>query len=612
MHIRKHWKKVLTVFALTAVMTGVVGVFDINSLLYRTSVLEFPAHQPFDGTVYPLKKVPDWVHLSADRYKLPYSEYKSTELVDMPFYDPEKLIKPIDSLKWGNAEDDKVRNAKITYAVPYMGSYEAQGEYKGSHLAVDLKTPEGSPVYAIANGVVVKASNQTSGFGKHVVLRHNDVPGYSMPIYSSYSHDSEIFVEVGDVVAKGDKIALAGSTGTATTAHVHFQIDTDDAEWHPFWAFTNKEASDAGLSFFDAVSGGLGKERAVAVTINPMKFVQAHLNGDTKAVTFENTPAVTGYDAVSYVNEDADEEEVVVEDSGEDTVEAEVVESAEVIEDEVETPAASVERQLVFSIDVAKTYEVGDEADFHLSLRDQNGEVYDVPFDGEVVVKASQGKASVDGSIVKWSDFKDGNLDRELSRLTEGRDRLKVSYEGETYYSEWFDIVDPGNGFSDVPSSHKNYEAIMFLRDKKIVGGYEDGTYQPDRVVSRVEGAKFIVKAADINLKKFGGSLSDYPFPDVAEKAWYLDYVFTLEKLGVIGGNADGTLKPDNTVNKAEFFKMLFIAMEEDVDEAKAGEAWYEPYMEKAEDMRLVSNDADPGADMTRGEVAEAMWVLMK
>lgn len=613
MHIKKYWKKVLTVFALTAFMTGVVGMFDVNSLLYRTSVLEFPAHDDFDGTVYPVKKVPDWVKLSTDKFRAPCSELSSSELADMPFYDPEKLAISVDSLKWGNAEHNKIRNAKITYSVPYMGSYNDVGEYKGAHLAVDIKTCEGSEVLAIANGVVVKVGNQTSGFGKHVVIRHNDVPGYSMPLYSSYSHNSENFVEVGEVVTKGQKIALSGSTGTATTPHVHFQIDTDEAPWHPFWPFTNKESNDAGLSFFESVNAGLGKEKAIAVTVSPMKFVQAHLNGDTKAVTFENTPEVTGYDAVSYVNDDGGE--ATVEDVVEDVVEEEIVEDdvAEVEEDAVEeTPSVSIERKLVFDIEVDKTYAVGEAADFKLSLRDQNGELYDVPFEGEVVVKANDGKASVEGAIVKWSDFNEGNLERELSRLTEGRDRLKVVYEGETYYSEWFDIVDPNSGFKDVPKSHDYYEAIMFLRDKEVVGGYEDGTYQPDRTVSRVEAAKFIVKAAGINLKSFTGDVDDFPFPDVIENGWYLNYVLTLQEHGVIKGNADGTLKPDKTVNKAEFFKMLFIAMDEDVEAATGDDAWYVPYMEKAEDMRLVSKNADPGQDMTRGEVAQAMWVLMK
>ena len=186
--------------------------------------------------------------------------------------------------EWGNSADDAIRNQKITYSVPYMGSYRLNGkEHDGSHLAIDIKVPRNTPVRAIANGVVTKISNATAGFGKHIVIQHTDVPSLEnssvkTTYYSSYSHLGTIVAIEGDVVLRGQNIALSGETGFATTPHIHFQLDRDDAPWHPFWAFTFQEQAAAGLDFVGSINAGLGKEKALQYTLNPKSFIQAHLN----------------------------------------------------------------------------------------------------------------------------------------------------------------------------------------------------------------------------------------------------------------------------------------------------------------------------------------------
>jgi hypothetical protein len=68
-------------------------------------------------------------------------------------------------------------------------------------------------------------------------------------------------------------------TGMATGPHLHLQIDTADAPFHPYWHFTTADATAAGLSFYDGVSVGLGKDRAILYTMHPMAFIQTHKNG---------------------------------------------------------------------------------------------------------------------------------------------------------------------------------------------------------------------------------------------------------------------------------------------------------------------------------------------
>jgi len=87
------------------------------------------------------------------------------------------------------------------YSTAYLGNYVTwdgndkvlSHDHGGSHLGVDIRGDVGSPVYAIANGVVVKASHGNTGFGNHIVLFHPDFPDFydeskKADYYSSYSH----------------------------------------------------------------------------------------------------------------------------------------------------------------------------------------------------------------------------------------------------------------------------------------------------------------------------------------------------------------------------------------------------------------------------------------
>lgn len=238
---------------------------------------------PFDGTSLPITYIPDWTQPSLRDKSLDFRNIPTSKLIPIPRYDISAL------------QNQNNLVARFTYTVPYMGSYSLNyKENDGSHLAIDIRAPIWTPVLSIANGVVVRAVEADATGNKFVVIRHDGVTvnGKTGNLYSSYLHLSEISAREGTKIGKWEMLGRVGITGITTTPHLHFQIDTEDAPFHPYWPFTSAEAKNAGMNIFEGISTGLGAERALKYTINPLVFAQFYLSGnDTKKFT-ENNNAV--------------------------------------------------------------------------------------------------------------------------------------------------------------------------------------------------------------------------------------------------------------------------------------------------------------------------------
>ena len=88
---------------------------------------------------------------------------------------------------------------------------------KTLHRGLDFAGKKGSAIIAVADGVVSLAGNR-SGYGKTVEIRHGN--GY----VTRYAHNSELMVQVGDLVRQGQVIAAMGRSGRATGTHLHFEV----------------------------------------------------------------------------------------------------------------------------------------------------------------------------------------------------------------------------------------------------------------------------------------------------------------------------------------------------------------------------------------------------
>ena len=100
--------------------------------------------------------------------------------------------------------------------------------------------------------------------------------------------------------------------------------------------------------------------------------------------------------------------------------------------------------------------------------------------------------------------------------------------------------------FSDVASDAWYAEAVNTLASLGMITGVGDNKYEPDRSITRAEFTAIAMRFADLAT---GG---ENVFSDVAEDAWYHDYVVGSIQYGWITGYPDGTFRPENTITRAE------------------------------------------------------------
>ena len=95
------------------------------------------------------------------------------------------------------------------------------------HWGMDFTAPRGTPIYASGDGVIARADNSASGFGKHVRIDH----GYGY--LTIYAHLSQYNVKKGQSVKRGDLIGFVGSTGRSQAPHLHYEVWKDDNRIDP-------------------------------------------------------------------------------------------------------------------------------------------------------------------------------------------------------------------------------------------------------------------------------------------------------------------------------------------------------------------------------------------
>ncbi len=124
----------------------------------------------------------------------------------------------------------------LPFAMPVKDSFrwtsgfgyrkDPKGAGTRMHEGTDMAGAYGTPIYATAEGTVTFAGWH-SGYGRHVKVRHAN------GIETTYSHMSQIRVEVGQRVSRGDRIGDMGNSGRSTGTHLHYEVHLNGTPVNP-------------------------------------------------------------------------------------------------------------------------------------------------------------------------------------------------------------------------------------------------------------------------------------------------------------------------------------------------------------------------------------------
>jgi murein DD-endopeptidase MepM/ murein hydrolase activator NlpD len=101
------------------------------------------------------------------------------------------------------------------------------------HAGLDFAAPQGTPIYATANGTVTTGGNSSNGYGNHVIINH----GYGYE--TLYGHMVKVKVGPGTKVKRGEVIGWVGSTGKSTGPHCHYEVHKGGQKLDPVYFFYN-------------------------------------------------------------------------------------------------------------------------------------------------------------------------------------------------------------------------------------------------------------------------------------------------------------------------------------------------------------------------------------
>jgi len=175
--------------------------------------------------------------LVKDQPKLAKYPYSDSALADIDKVQQQVtkvyLTKPVaESGIQADASDDVVEEPAMEWSLPTQGKVITQFSESDNRKGIDIAGKLGQPVMASANGKVVYSGSGLRGYGKLIIIKHNNT------FLSAYAHNNKILVKEGQSVSRGQKIAEMGKTD-AKQVELHFEVrrygkPVDPAKYVPF------------------------------------------------------------------------------------------------------------------------------------------------------------------------------------------------------------------------------------------------------------------------------------------------------------------------------------------------------------------------------------------
>ena len=139
------------------------------------------------------------------------------EIKPEPKPEPKVEPKPEAKPEVKEAVADAAAEDSLEWSMPTNGKVVAEFSESANRKGIDISGKQGQPVVASAAGKVVYSGSGLRGYGKLVIIKHNNT------YLSAYAHNDQILVKEGQSVTKGQKIAEMGNTD-ADQVKLHFEI----------------------------------------------------------------------------------------------------------------------------------------------------------------------------------------------------------------------------------------------------------------------------------------------------------------------------------------------------------------------------------------------------
>jgi murein DD-endopeptidase MepM/ murein hydrolase activator NlpD len=156
-------------------------------------------------------------------------------LVQKKSYDEvDELVKNKEQLLSHTPAIQPVSNKDLNRVASGYG-YRIDPVYKTTkfHAGLDFSAPQGTPIYATADGTVTTSGNSGNGYGNHVIINH----GYGYE--TLFGHMVRVKARAGQTVKRGEVIGWVGSTGKSTGPHCHYEVHKNGEKINPIYFFFN-------------------------------------------------------------------------------------------------------------------------------------------------------------------------------------------------------------------------------------------------------------------------------------------------------------------------------------------------------------------------------------
>ena len=133
------------------------------------------------------------------------------------------------------SENKELTESINSFCTPLYGEItsefgEREDPFDGNskmHKGTDIAGEKGKEILAAQDGVVSYVGYEENGYGNYLSIAHSDI------LKTVYAHCSKVLVKQGEIVKKGQKVALVGSTGASTGNHLHFEIRINNLQVNP-------------------------------------------------------------------------------------------------------------------------------------------------------------------------------------------------------------------------------------------------------------------------------------------------------------------------------------------------------------------------------------------